>query len=312
MKTHKLALVVLPFAVALAPVVQGCGSSNSGSGYGPGGGGSSGETTPALGGGGGTSSGDTPSLGGGGSGAGATDGGSECSSTLKVIYRDFHQSPDTPDFEMNFKGDVVRRQLVESQLGADEKPVFRSSTGCPWDQSSPTACSNWTTTEPVIQSKDTFDVWYRDTPGKNLRFEKELALTEAPAGSGKYVFDSSDFFPLAPTEGFGITPNCWKNQNFHFTTEIHLKFGYVKGQVFTFRGDDDMWIFVNGKLALDLGSMHDAQLGTIDFDAQAATLGITPGQTYPMAIFHAERHTEGSNFRIETNISCFTSVPPLR
>jgi hypothetical protein len=29
-----------------------------------------------------------------------------------------------------------------------------------------------------------------------------------------------------------------------------------------------------------------------------------------MDIFHAERHTTQSNFRIETNIQCFTTVPP--
>jgi fibro-slime domain-containing protein len=70
-----------------------------------------------------------------------------------------------------------------------------------------------------------------------------------------------------------------------------------------------LWIFVNGKLALDLGSMHSPVQGTIDFDAQAAALGITPGQTYAMDVFQAERHTTGSNFRFETNISCFIPGP---
>jgi fibro-slime domain-containing protein len=47
------------------------------------------------------------------------------------------------------------------------------------------------------------------------------------------------------------------------------------------------------------------EAGTIDFDAQAAELGIEPGGSYSMDIFHAERHTTASNFRFETNISCF-------
>jgi hypothetical protein len=37
-------------------------------------------------------------------------------------------------------------------------------------------------------------------------------------------------------------------------------------------------------------------------------LGIVPGGTYQMDIFHAERHREMSNFRVETNISCFETV----
>jgi fibro-slime domain-containing protein len=71
-----------------------------------------------------------------------------------------------------------------------------------------------------------------------------------------------------------------------------------------------MWIFINGKLAMDLGGMHGSQNGTIDFDAQAADLGIAVGRAYPMDIFHAERHTSASNFGVETNIACFTpSIP---
>jgi len=64
-------------------------------------------------------------------------------------------------------------------------------------------------------------------------------------------------------------------------------------------------VFVNGKLALDLGGVHGAQEDTIDFDAQAGALGITPGNTYALDVFHAERHTSESNFRIETSIECF-------
>ncbi len=291
-------------------VVAGCSASDSGADLG-------GTGSPA---GGGSSTGSTSSNTGGGlhlsSGANGSkdagvDGGEDCNGTLKVLYRDFKQQASSPDFEMGFKGDVPRRGLIEPLLGSDQKPVFKDSVGCPWDEASPTACSNWTVSSPVITSKATFDTWYHNTEGVNLAFEKTLVLTETKPGSGLYAYDSTDFFPLLPTEGFGITPGCEKNQNFHFTTEIHLKFGYVPRQVFSFSGDDDLWIFVNGRLALDLGSMHGATAAKIDFDVQAKALGISPGKTYTMDIFHAERHTDGSNFHVETNISCFTSRPVL-
>ena len=157
--------------------------------------------------------------------------------------------------------------------------------------------------DKVITDQASFDQWYRDVDGVNQTFKVPVTLTDA--GGGNFVYDSNAFFPLDGM-GFGNTPN--QQHNFHFTTEAHFRFGYVAGQKFTFRGDDDLWIFVNGKLALDLGGMHLPIAATIDFDAQAAALGIQPGGTYQMDIFHAERHTNQSNFRIETNIRCFEPV----
>lgn len=231
----------------------------------------------------------------------------ECDNVLDVTYRDFSEAH--PDFEMPFSGDVVRLTLVQPNLGADGKPEFRSSIGCHWDQQNKTRCNNNTVTQPVITSKETFDQWFRTVQGVNMQFDKTMELAE-PAPNN-YVFDSTNFFPLEPTEGLGVTPtnNNPGNRNFLFTTEIHVSFTYSAGQRFTFRGDDDLWIFVNNKLALDLGSMHGPEQGTIDFDALADFLGIVPGRAYPMDIFQAERHTSGSNFRFETNIQCF--VPQI-
>jgi fibro-slime domain-containing protein len=287
--------------MVLALVASACSSESSGQGdaaSGSGGstGSSGGDDNPF---------GDLPGQGGGSSGSG---GGDACGTVLPVIYRDFSESH--PDFEMDYRGDGVRRRLVKPELDSSLKPQFLSAVGCPADLNTPLGCREGTPNQPVIEGGQTsFDQWYRDVDGVNISFTKELALTESAAGSGQYVFDSADFFPLLPEEGFGITPaNHYRNQNFLFTTEVHLRFGYVAGQKFSFRGDDDLWIFVNNRLALDLGSMHGPESGVIDFDAQATELGIVPGGTYSMDIFHAERHTDGSNFRIETNISCFTPI----
>jgi len=274
--------------------------------------GGGGRTSASTGAGGSGSSGSLSGSGMGGSinVVGSSSGaGSGCDSVLDVTYRDFNESH--PDFEMPFSGDVVRLTLLQPTLGADLTPVFRDSIGCPQDPNKPDACANWMPMQPVITSAATFDQWYHTVNGVNIKFAKTLTLTEQPLGSGTYVFDSANFFPLGPNEGWGITPknNNPQGMNFLFTTEIHVNFEYKAGQVFTFRGDDDLWIFVNNKLALDIGSMHVATQGTINFDAQAAALGISAGGTYPMDIFQAARHTSASNFRFETNISCFTPGP---
>ena len=75
------------------------------------------------------------------------------------------------------------------------------------------------------------------------------------------------------------------------------------GERFNFTGDDDLWVFVNGKLAIDLGGVHGPMAGNVDMDAQANNLGLEIGQVYDIDFFFAERHTTQSNFTITTTIA---------
>jgi fibro-slime domain-containing protein len=200
---------------------------------------------------------------------------------LEATIRDFQESH--PDFEV-YKGNGASVGLVLAMLGDDRTPQYDPA----YDG------------KQMITSVDTFADWYHDVDGVNMAVPVELALVEDPAGL--FVFDSTAFFPL-DGEGFGNEDN---DHNFHFTTELHTSFTYEGGETFTFRGDDDLWIFVDDTLALDLGGLHSAIEGTIEMDA----LGLTVGESYAMDIFHAERHTNASNFRIETTIACFVTPPP--
>jgi fibro-slime domain-containing protein len=101
--------------------------------------------------------------------------------------------------------------------------------------------------------------------------------------------------------GYG---NVVLDHNFYFTTEIHNEFVYEPGQVFTFSGDDDFWLFIDGELVIDLGGLHVELEQTIDLDEVGTDLGLVAGGVYEMAIFHAERGVFNSNFGIQTTISC--------
>ncbi len=219
--------------------------------------------------------------------------------SLPATIRDF--SSAHPDFEAFWGGDPSTGLVLE-QLGADGTPDYN-----PAPPPSPPGSS-----ATQITSSTTFEDWYHDMPATNVAVPIEIPLTETPVGSGIYVFDDDTFFPIdmdgwngAPGPNNETFPDSLGDlHNFHFTTEIHTSFVYEPGQVFTFNGDDDLWVFIDGTLAIDLGGLHGDIQGSVDLDL----LGLVDGETYAMDIFHAERRHDGSHFRIETSIACF--FPP--
>ena len=89
-------------------------------------------------------------------------------------------------------------------------------------------------------------------------------------------------------------------RNFYFTTEARYLFVYDGGtSTLSFYGDDDIWVFVNGMLALDLGGTHERLSGSVTISAATAgTYGLTPGNIYEIAVFHAERSPRDSNYQL--------------
>jgi len=206
-----------------------------------------------------------------------------CNDQMTGIIRDFKQ--EHPDFEYVVAEDPG---IIDHYLGPDGKPMY---IGRPE--------GTLTTTGP-----ENFDQWYRDVDGVNLPFEHTIQLSSNK--EGVYSYENTAFFPI-DTRGWGREQN---DHNYHFTFELRTQFIYRQGDVFSFTGDDDLFVFINGRLALDLGGVHPPITGQVSLDERAQELGIQPGGIYPLDIFHAERHRSLSNFAIETSIAFVECEPP--
>ncbi len=277
-----VAIIVAVVGAACAGVRDDFGVNGTDGGRGGQGGGASGRGGSAL-----------PA---GGRDASSSQDAGNCDDELRAVVRDFRgfdlqTTSGTllkhPDFEYAVEDD---HGIVMSGLGVDSKPVYAGGASG----------------TPTTHSQELFDQWYRDVGGVNIRFDVSIPLTADPARPSVFVYDSDLFFPIDDM-GWG---DQYQAHNYDFTTEIHFNFPYRGGEVFNFRGDDDLFLFVNGHLAVNLGGVHPAEAGSVDLDAQAANLGIVPGKTYRIDIFQAERHVTGSTFHIETTLQCIDNIVP--
>ncbi len=176
---------------------------------------------------------------------------------LTGIVRDFKRGDKSgghPDFETAGSqgkfGHVLN--MVTMNLGDDKKPVYN-----------PTRPSS----NDTMKSKATFDQWFRDVIGVNLSAPLTITLdNEMSQPGGVYTYQNNAFWPIN-SKLFG---NQDLAKNFHFTFELHTKFTYAPNQNFTFIGDDDVWVYVNGKRCIDIGGVHGAVTGSFRlFDGKA-------------------------------------------
>ncbi len=236
----------------------------------------------------------------GSSGGESSDAAETCDGKLTGYVRDFSAKihPDFEPADFMYPGRVpgkyisgaVEEDIVTAELGADKKPVYAKGDG---------SASGTTTGEANFAS------WFRDTAGMNQGRELTLTFTQdsSDASGKKWVYDSAltgGFFPI-DGELLGATSvpiNDGLMHNYSFTFELHTIFKYVQGQIFRFKGDDDVWVFVDGKRVVDLGGIHSAEDRTVQLDE----LGLSAGGEYPLDFFFAERHFSESNFLAETSL----------
>lgn len=121
-------------------------------------------------------------------------------------------------------------------------------------------------------------------------------------GYDKYLGDTTDMQPQTTVD----TKNDWypvgANGNFTLKGEAQFIYRNADDLYFTFSGDDDVYLFINNKLALDIGGSHWPVEKTVNLNELSAEYGLEEGQVATFTFFYMERCADASNFSIKTNI----------
>jgi fibro-slime domain-containing protein len=227
---------------------------------------------------------------------------------VPVTFYDFHSDGSNPEFEKSPGISAgVHRGMVDSLLDADRKPKLGPIPywNCcvakwfrPWAPGDFTI-PNYTSPPDTGCGNPASTVDY-DTAFKNMVIQDTLKLRLVSRATGTYGGNYASFFPL-DGEGFGNekAAGSMRVHNYSFTMEMRLQFRKQANMRFAFNGGDDAWAFVDGKLRMDVGGIHNATTDSIIIDSIP---GLDNGQVYTLDFFFCERHVTACDLQITTNL----------
>ena len=202
---------------------------------------------------------------------------------FECVVQDFPSSTKSADFTKSTNGcsqwtsKAVVTNGVLNSLDQNNLPQYDTATN-------------------AFTDKATFDQWFAPS-SDTMAVPTTVQLIKVGT---MWQFASQSFFP---TSGQGHDDGSSTNSKNFFTMRCETEFVYNGGETVLWRGNDDFWLFVNGKLIIDAGGVHKPEKALQTISLDSLNLNITKGCRVDVRFFFAERCLQsGSNFQIQTTM----------
>lgn len=229
---------------------------------------------------------------------------------LPVMYYDQRMDECVNLYDMSAKDALEKRQFEWSECGYSSGRIEQGLVSYELnDQYLPTAVAGRLLPNRGIDMKR----WFDGVDGKSMGYAGMLEL-RFDGNQTVFLFDERNFYPL---DDVGFSDGDIVNKDGHnhlFTMSFAVPFTVLASgaEEFTIEADDDTFVYIDNKLALDMGGIHDAVVGRIAVHENGEVytgvggeslaysgINVPVGEGAIIRVFHADRDSRESELSLK-------------